>query len=198
VLNVCGVDDVHATLPLVPEPGLITAEITIGSLKRYKSRGTNNILAKLIKAGREILYSEIHKLICSILNKDCHSTGTNVLLYQFTKRVIRMTNNYLCISLLSTAYKILSNIILARITPCVSEVTVDHQCGFHCNRSTIDQIFSLHQILEEKWEYTGTVHELFIDFREAYDSVKIEVHYNIVLEFCILMKLVRLIKMCLN
>ena len=39
---------------------------------------------------------------------------------------------------------------------------------------------------------------LFIDFKEAYDSVKREVLYNILTEFGIHTKSVRLIKMCLN
>ncbi|KAJ4440431.1 hypothetical protein ANN_08572 [Periplaneta americana] len=50
----------------------------------------------------------------------------------------------------------------------------------------------------EKWEYKGTVHQLFIDFKKAYDSVKTEVLYNILIEFGIPKKLVRLIKMCLS
>jgi hypothetical protein len=41
------------------------------------------------------------------------------------------------------------------------------------------------------------VHQLFIDFKKAYDSVKSEVIY-ILLEFGIPKELVRLIKMCLN
>ncbi|KAJ4431280.1 hypothetical protein ANN_19877 [Periplaneta americana] len=53
-------------------------------------------------------------------------------------------------------------------------------------------------ILEKKWEYKGTVHQLFIDFKKAYDSVKREVLYNILIEFDIPKKLVRLIKMCLS
>jgi hypothetical protein len=36
-------------------------------------------------------------------------------------------------------------------------------------------------ILEKKWEYNGTVHQLFIDFRKAYDSVRREVLYNILI-----------------
>jgi hypothetical protein len=75
---------------------------------------------------------------------------------------------------------------------------VDHQCGFHHNRSTTDQIFYIQQILEKKWEYNGTVHQLFIDFKKAYDLIKREVIYNILLELGIPKKLVRLINMCLN
>jgi len=42
------------------------------------------------------------------------------------------------------------------------------------------------------------VQQLFIDFKKACGSVRIEVLYNILIEFGIPMKLVGLIKMCLN
>jgi hypothetical protein len=42
------------------------------------------------------------------------------------------------------------------------------------------------------------VHQLFIDLKKACDSFKREILYNIVLEFGIPKKLVRLIKMCLK
>jgi hypothetical protein len=58
-------------------------------------------------------------------------------------------NNYRGISLLSTAYKILSNILLARLTPYVNEIVGDHQCGFRRNRSATDQIFYILQIQEK-------------------------------------------------
>jgi hypothetical protein len=50
----------------------------------------------------------------------------------------------------------------------------------------------------EKWEYNETVHQLFIDFKKAYDSVKREISYNSLIEFGVSMKLVGLIKMYLN
>jgi hypothetical protein len=50
----------------------------------------------------------------------------------------------------------------------------------------------------EKWEYIETVHQLFIDLKKAYDSMRREVLHNILIEFGIPMKLVRLIKICLN
>jgi hypothetical protein len=42
------------------------------------------------------------------------------------------------------------------------------------------------------------VHQLFIDLRKVYDSVKRKVLYNILIEFGISMKRVRLAQMCLN
>jgi hypothetical protein len=61
-----------------------------------------------------------------------------------------------------------------------------------------DVCICIRQILEKKWEYNETVHQLFIDFKKAYDSVRREVLYNILIEFGVSMKLVGLIKMCLN
>ena len=50
-------------------------------------------------------------------------------------------------------------------------------------------------MLEKIWEYKEAVHQLLIDFKKAYDSVSREALYNIVIEFSVPMKLVRLIKL---
>ena len=42
------------------------------------------------------------------------------------------------------------------------------------------------------------MHQLFIDFKTAYDLVRREVLYNILIEFGIPMEMTRLIKMCLT
>jgi hypothetical protein len=52
--------------------------------------------------------------------------------------------------------------------------------------------------VRKKSEYNETVYKLFIDFRKAYDSVRREVLYNILIEFGIPMKLVRPIKVGLK
>jgi len=75
---------------------------------------------------------------------------------------------------------------------------VDHQCGFRRNRSTIDHIFCICLILEKIWEYNEEVHQLFIDFKKTYDSVRREVLYKILIEFGVPGNLVRLIKMGLT
>jgi hypothetical protein len=50
-------------------------------------------------------------------------------------------------------------------------------------------MFGIRQILETKWEYSKTAHQLFMNFQKAYDSVRREVFYNILIEFGVIMKL---------
>jgi hypothetical protein len=72
------------------------------------------------------------------------------------------------------------------------DVIHQHQCGFQGHSSTTDQMFCIRQILKKKWEYNKAIHQLFIDFKKNYDSVRREVLYNILIEFGVPLKLVRL------
>jgi hypothetical protein len=47
--------------------------------------------------------------------------------------------NYTGISLSSTMFIILYNILLSKLTPYEKEIIGGHQCGFRCNRSSTDQ-----------------------------------------------------------
>jgi hypothetical protein len=51
---------------------------------------------------------------------------------------------------------------------------------------------------KKKQVYNEAVHQLFVDFKKPYDSVRKEVIYNILIEFGIPMRLVGLIEMCLT
>ena len=89
----------------------------------------------------------------------------------FNKKVDKADcSNIRGISLLTTAYRIVSNILLSRLTPYGDEIIGDHQCRFRSNRSTADHIFCIRQILETKWEYNEAVHQIFIEFKTACDS----------------------------
>ena len=149
----------------------------------------------MIKAGGRTIRGEIHKLIISIWNEEKlpDEWKESIIVPIYKKGDKTDCNNYRAISLLPTTYKVLSNILLSRLIPYAEEVTGDHQCGFQRNRSTTDHIFCIHQILEKKWEYNEAVHQLSIDFKKAYDSVRREVLYNILIEFGVPKKLVRLV-----
>jgi len=149
--------------------------------------------------GRTI-YLEIHKRITSIWKKEKLSEEwkESIIVPIHKKGDKTDCNNNRGISLLPTTYKILSNILPSSLIPYAKEIIEDHQCGFRRNRSTIDHIFSIRQILEKKLGYNEEVHQLFIDFKKTYDSVKREVLYKILIEFGIPRKIVRLIKMRLK
>lgn len=107
-------------------------------------------------------------------------------------------NNYRGISLLVTAYKILTNVLLFRFNPYAESCIGDYQAGFRRNRSTTDQLFTLRQIFEKMWEYNLEVHNIFIDFSKAYDSIQRIPLWNALTELGIPHKLVKMAKICVT
>jgi hypothetical protein len=166
----------------------------------YKLSCSVQILAELIQAGGETLRPDIRKLLNSIWNKEelPDQWKESIIVPVHKKSDKTDCSNYRGISLLSTSYKILFNILHSRLSPNIDEIIGVHECEFQCKKSNIDQIFCTRQMLEKKWEYSETVHQLFINFKKACDSVRREILCNIVIKFGVTMKLVRLIKMSLN
>jgi hypothetical protein len=81
--------------------------------KRYKSPGSDQIPAELIQAGSEILHSKIHELINFIWNAEKLSDQwkESIIVPIHMKGDTNDCSNYRGISLLSTSYEILSNIL---------------------------------------------------------------------------------------
>jgi sorting nexin-29 len=160
--------DIHMAEPLVPEPSLVEVEIAIGKLKSCKSLGSDQIPAELIKGRGETLCSKIYKLNCSMWNKkELPQQWNESIIVPFHEKGDEVDcNNYQGISLLSPAYKILSNILLARLTPYV-EVIGDHHVGSIIVDVLWIRFFYMQQITDKKWEYNGMVYQLFVDFKEA-------------------------------
>jgi hypothetical protein len=118
----------------------------------HKSPGIDQIPSELIQAGGRIIRSGIHKLIIFIWNKEelPEEWKESISVPIYKKGDKRDCNNYRGTSLLSTTYKILSTVLLSRLSPYGEEIIEDHQCGFQRKRSTTDHIFSIRQILEKK------------------------------------------------
>jgi hypothetical protein len=62
--------EVHTAEPLLPGPSRLEVEIAIAKFIKYKSPGSDQILAGLIQAGGKMSLSTIHKLIKSVWNKE--------------------------------------------------------------------------------------------------------------------------------
>jgi hypothetical protein len=53
---------------------------------------------------------------------------------------------------------------------------------FDVTDQLLNRFFCIRQILGKKWDCNVTVHQLFIDFKKAYDSVRREVLYSVLVE----------------
>jgi hypothetical protein len=127
--------------------------MALEKLKRHKSTNIDQILTELINAVGKTIHFEIRNLISSVWNKEELPEQWKLFIVPIYKKCDkRYLYNCQGILLLSTTCKILSNILLSRLTPYAGEIIGDHQCGFRRNSSTTDHIFCIHQILEKKWE----------------------------------------------
>jgi hypothetical protein len=84
----------------------------------------------LIKAGGTTIRSGIHKHHISILNKGelPEEWKESIIVPMYKKGDKTHYSYYRGISLFPTTYKILSNLLLSRLTPNAEEFIGDHQC----------------------------------------------------------------------
>jgi len=137
LLNIWGVNggrqtEIHTLEPLVPEPSAFEFELAIEKLKSHKSPGIDQIPAELIKAEGRSIHYEIHNLIISIWNNEELPEEWKELIsipiYKMGDKIEYGSCRGL--SLLPTTYKILSNILLSKLTPYAEEIIWYHHCGF--------------------------------------------------------------------
>ena len=168
----------------------------IKQLKNNKAPGGDGIQAELLKHITDELQHNLCKLIKKIWEEEIipveWKMGIVCPLYKKGDQLV--CSNYRGITLLNTAYKIFSKILYNRLQPYVKEIIGKYQTGFCRGKSTIDQIYTLRQILEKTIEGRIETHHLFIDFSTAYDSVNRASLYNAMEEFEIPHKLIKLVK----
>ncbi|KAL4084171.1 hypothetical protein QTP88_028004 [Uroleucon formosanum] len=172
----------------------------INRLKNWKTPGSDGIPAELIKYGGLELHKTIHELCSCIWNEEIIPEEWNkAIVIPIHKKGDKMNcNNYRGISLLNTVYKVFSKILIGRLEPLAEECIGNYQCGFRKGKSTIDQIATIEQLLEKKYEYRQNIWQVFVDFKKAYDSIHRDSLYNIMYEFGFPRKLISLTKMCMN
>jgi hypothetical protein len=100
-------------------------------MERHKLPGTDHILSKLIQVGGNALRSTDLLIIFGIRKKKTpQQWKETIILPTYKKGDETDCSNYRGTSLLSTIYKIISNILASKLTPDIDEITGDHHCGF--------------------------------------------------------------------
>jgi hypothetical protein len=182
------------------QPNLEEVTSVISRHKNNKSTGVEWLPAELFKSGGIQLERCMHRLVCLIWSEERmpNDWSQSILCPVLKKGDPTICSNYRGISLLSTAYKVLSGVLCNRLKPFMDKLIGSYQCGFRPGKSTIDQVFTLRQILEKTQEKQIDTHHLFVVFKAAFDS-PVRYHlYNIMSEFGIPNKLIRLRRMTLT
>jgi hypothetical protein len=104
--------------------------------------------------------------------------GTEGILCPIYKKADCKCNNYRGISLLNLTYKIFTILLYNRLSEIIEPEIGNYQMGFRPNRSAIDNIFIVRQIYEKCYEYNIELHNIFVDFSQAFDTVNRDVIYN--------------------
>ena len=148
--------------------------LAIKRLKNNKSPGSDGIPAEYLKAGGNVLAEHLHIVLQKVWSEDQLPPEwiISVIWPIFKKGDVKECSNYRGISILSTAYKILSIILCKHLKPYLSSIIGPYQCDFRPGKSTVDQMFTLRQNLEKTHEFNIDTHHLLIDFKQAYDSIR--------------------------
>jgi len=124
LMNVHGINNIRQSKIHTAEPLVHEFKLATEKLKSHKSPGTDQILAEGIKAGGRTIHYEIHILIIYIWNKEemPEEWKQSIIVPIYKNGDKTGCSNYRGISLLPITYKILSNILLSRLTPYAEEI----------------------------------------------------------------------------
>ena len=164
--------------------------------KSGKAPGMDEIPAELLKASGDTAVQELTRLYRKIWKEeripDNWKKGIIVKLPK--KGDLSECKNWRGVTLLPVMSKIMGRIIIDRIQRGVDEALRKEQAGFRRNRSTVEQIFVLRNIMEQVNEWRATLYTHFIDFEKAFDSIHRESLWKIMKSYGIPEKLVKMVK----
>lgn len=186
--------------PELNEPSVEEIEIIIKGFKNFKAPGEDEINPRTTQVSRKVSFDRTIPFNKRCMEKLMHAMGLEFRNYMGNrkkKRDMKKVTNYRRISLLDTAYKVVSIAILRRIkTYAAADIVGEYQCGFKKGKSTTDHIHTLRQLMKKYYEYNKDLHMLFVNFKQAYDCINREQLWTTLRNFGIPDKLVRLVQMC--
>ena len=160
----------------LPDGPPSAAEIAavIKTLRNGKAAGGDGLAPELYRYGGNALIERLEMLLHNVWETERIPSAwrTAVIIPLHKKGDRAVCSNYRGISLLSIALKILEAVLLRRLRPKYDEkIARENQAGFRVSRGCCDQIFTLRQLIEMRYEYRKPTILVFIDFKAAFDSV---------------------------
>ena len=147
--------------------------MALDQLKYYKASSFDEVRNESLKEGGTELRSNLLKLFNWINStEDVPSDWARSLVVNLYKDGDEHNpGNYRGISLISCLGKLYLSMWNRRITQHLDPRLAEEQGGFRNHRSTVDQIFTLNEVLLRRRRAGQSTYCFFIDFRKAFDTV---------------------------
>jgi len=100
-----------------------------------------------------------------------HRTGKCVFILVPNKGKAKECSNYLTITLILYASKVMLKVLQARLQQYMNREFPDVKAGFRKGRGTRDQIVNICWIIEKAREFQKNIYFCFIDYTKAFDCV---------------------------
>ena len=142
--------------------------------KNNKAAGICGLNSELLKYGGPAMLLFLHTLFSTIWQTKIipGDWRKGVIIPLWKKKGSRSDcSNYRGITLLSVPGKLFSMVLLDRCRSIIRKIRRLEQAGFMSDRSTIEQIFTIRQIVENTTEFRQKAFIAFVDFHAAFDSV---------------------------
>ncbi|KAK3541273.1 hypothetical protein QTP86_019410, partial [Hemibagrus guttatus] len=124
--------------------------------------------------------------------------ATGVVVPLFKKGDRRVCSNYRGITFLSLPGKVYSRVLERRVRPLVEPRIQEEQCGFRPSCGTLDQLYTLHRVIEDTWEFAQPVHMCFVDLEKAFDHVPHGILWEVLWEYGVHGPLLRAVRSLYN
>ncbi|KAK3539668.1 hypothetical protein QTP70_011124 [Hemibagrus guttatus] len=178
------------------------AEVTevVQQLLGGKAPGVDEICPEYLKSLNVVGLSWLTRL-CNIAWRSGTvplDWATGVVVPLFKKGDRRVCSNYRGITLLSLPGKVYSRVLERRVRPLIEPWIQEEQCGFRPSRGTLDQLYTLHRVLEGLWEFAQPVHMCFVDLEKAFDHVPRGILWEVLWEYGIRGPLLRAVRSLYN
>ena len=147
----------------------------LGKLKRGKACGVDGVVNEILLFGGEVMVDTVWRL-CQVMfscEKIPLEWSRGIIFPLYKDGDERIPNNYRGITLLSVVGKVYSSLLTKRLVDwCEKEEKLaEEQAGFRSNRSTLDHIFTLCEIIQARKELNKDTVCCFLDIKKAYDRL---------------------------
>ena len=150
----------------------------LGCIKRIKNNktgGSDGLVGELLKYGGLGMVYLLEKLFLVIWREETvpKQWREGLIINLFKKGDREDPGNYRGITLLSVVGKLFCKILNNRLVECLDKEGLLHegQAGFRVNRSCIDNVYTLNELVQGRIREDKQTYAFFLDVRKAYDTV---------------------------